>query len=294
MTVALVVVSFLLGAAAAAFVAALYVRRSSVTLATEPVSPLPGRTARLAPRVVAALDVGVVVVDRDEIAVLANPVARQMGVLDADRLAIPALRELVRTVTDSAAAGTELLDLAPSRRGPESRSFLVRAMPLREDGRVDAVVLRFSDVTETRRLDRVRRDFVANVSHELKTPVGALTLLAEAVQEAADDPEAVQRFAERMQREGSRLGRLVQELIELSRLQGAEPLPATDAGQRRPTCRRGRGPQPAGRRAGRYLGGRAHRSRPEGVRQRDPAGHGGGQPGRQRRSPTARRAPVSA
>ncbi|HEU5270659.1 MAG TPA: ATP-binding protein, partial [Jatrophihabitans sp.] len=61
--------------------------------------------------------------------------------------------------------------------------------------------------------------------HELKTPVGALTLLAEAVQEAAGDPAAVQHFAERMQREGTRLGRLVQELIELSRLQGAEPLP---------------------------------------------------------------------
>jgi two-component system sensor histidine kinase SenX3 len=73
----------------------------------------------------------------------------------------------------------------------------------------------------------VRRDFVANVSHELKTPVGALTLLAEAVQDAADDPEAVQRFAHRMQREGARLGRLVQELIELSRLQGAEPLPGS-------------------------------------------------------------------
>ena len=98
-------------------------------------------------------------------------------------------------------------------------------MPLLVNQRVHSVVLRFFDVTEARRLELVRRDFVANVSHELKTPVGALTLLAEAVQEAADDPAAVHHFAERMQREGSRLGRLVQELIELSRLQGAEPLP---------------------------------------------------------------------
>ena len=82
-----------------------------------------------------------------------------------------------------------------------------------------------SDLTETRRLEAVRRDFVANVSHELKTPVGALTLLAEAVQEAADDPEAVQRFAGRMQHEGQRLGRLVGELIALSRVQGADALP---------------------------------------------------------------------
>jgi len=66
------------------------------------------------------------------------------------------------------------------------------------------------------------------VSHELKTPVGALTLLAEAVQDAADDPEAVARFAKSMQREGTRLGQLVGELIDLSRLQGADPLPGSN------------------------------------------------------------------
>ena len=113
-------------------------------------------------------------------------------------------------------------------------------------------MLRFFDVTEARRLELVRRDFVANVSHELKTPVGALTLLAEAVQEAADDPEAVQHFAARMQREGSRLGRLVQELIELSRLQGAEPLPGQDAGPGRAARLRGGRPQPAAGRAVRH------------------------------------------
>jgi two-component system sensor histidine kinase SenX3 len=88
-------------------------------------------------------------------------------------------------------------------------------------------------VTEARRLARVRRDFVANVSHELKTPVGALQLLAEALLEAVSegdedtppDPEAARRFAERIQKESTRLGRLVTELLELSRLQGAEPLP---------------------------------------------------------------------
>jgi two-component system sensor histidine kinase SenX3 len=72
----------------------------------------------------------------------------------------------------------------------------------------------------------VRRDFVANVSHELKTPVGALALLAETLLDAVDDPEASRRFAERIQHESQRLARLVKELLELSRLQGAEPLPA--------------------------------------------------------------------
>jgi two-component system sensor histidine kinase SenX3 len=100
--------------------------------------------------------------------------------------------------------------------------FRARVAPI-GDG-TTAILL--EDVTEARRLEDVRRDFVANVSHELKTPVGALTLLAEALQDASDDPAAVQRFAGRAQHEAQRLGRLVQELIDLSRLQGADPMPA--------------------------------------------------------------------
>jgi two-component system sensor histidine kinase SenX3 len=97
-----------------------------------------------------------------------------------------------------------------------------------ESGTVPApgpVALVLQDVSEARRLEAVRRDFVANVGHELKTPVGALALLAEAIEGAADDPETVQRFAGRMSHEADRLGRLVRELIDLSRLQGADPLP---------------------------------------------------------------------
>ena len=82
------------------------------------------------------------------------------------------------------------------------------------------------DRTRERRVEAVRRDFVANVSHELKTPVGAIRLLAEAVTDAADDPEAVERFASRMLTESDRLTKLVQQIIELSRLQGDDPLEA--------------------------------------------------------------------
>ena len=82
--------------------------------------------------------------------------------------------------------------------------------------------------SRARALDMIRRDFVANVSHELKTPIGALTLLAEAVAEAADDPAAVERFSSRMRMESERLGRLVQQIIELSRLQGDDPLEHAD------------------------------------------------------------------
>jgi two-component system sensor histidine kinase SenX3 len=74
-------------------------------------------------------------------------------------------------------------------------------------------------------VEEVRRDFVANISHELKTPVGALALLAETMEEAADDPEAVRRFAGRMRQEASRLTYLVKDLITLSRIQAADPVP---------------------------------------------------------------------
>jgi two-component system sensor histidine kinase SenX3 len=74
-------------------------------------------------------------------------------------------------------------------------------------------------------VESVRRDFVANVGHEIKTPVGALTLLVEAALDARDDPDAVQHFLARMQREAQRLSRLVQELLDLSRLQGGEAPP---------------------------------------------------------------------
>ena len=222
MNLEVAVVAFLLGAALSAFAAALFVRRSA---GTSGLAAAPTPTAGLASRALGALDVGVVVLDRDETVIFANPVSRRMKVVEADRLTPPVLSELVRSVTDRGEPDSVTLDLSTAGRGPEQASFLVRAMPLRDGGRVGSVVLRFSDITEARRLELVRRDFVANVSHELKTPVSALTLLAEAVQEAADDPEAVQHFAGRMQHEGSRLGRLVQELIELSRLQGADPLP---------------------------------------------------------------------
>jgi two-component system sensor histidine kinase SenX3 len=185
-----------------------------------PATSLPGQ-------VLEVLGHGVVVVDRDERVVLVNPVARVMGILSTDRLAFDELSRLVRACTDGNASVHGAVDLPMGRLGREPIGLSVTAVPLRDGERVAAVALLLDDVTEGRRLEAVRRDFVANVSHELKTPVGALTLLAEAVQDAADDPDAVQRFAGRMQHESARLGRLVRELIELSRLQGAEPLPGS-------------------------------------------------------------------
>jgi two-component system sensor histidine kinase SenX3 len=111
-------------------------------------------------------------------------------------------------------------------RGPLGRGRFVvnaRVAPLGDD----LTLVLVEDRTEARRLDEVRRDFVANVSHELKTPIGALSLLAEAVHDAADDAEAVRHFSERMQHESMRLSTLVQEIINLSRLQAADTLQST-------------------------------------------------------------------
>ena len=186
----------------------------------------PDRRSSLTSSVVEALDVGVVVVDRDERAVLVNPAARVMGVLEIDSLAFPSLESIVRRAIENGERVTHTVDLPMGRLGREPIALSVTAQPLADpDDRVFAVCLMLVDNGELRRLEAVRRDFVANVSHELKTPVGALTLLAEAIQDAADEPEMVARFAARIQHEGARLARLVGELMELSRVQGADPMP---------------------------------------------------------------------
>ena len=165
---------------------------------------------------IAALPVAVVVLDPADEAVLVNPVAAALGVLGDNGLRVAELRALVRETRRTGVPREADIAL----RGVHS-DVRVRFAPLR-DGHVALVV---EDVTEARRVEAVRRDFVANVSHELKTPVGAMQLLAEALLGASEEPQAVRRFADRVHHEAGRLGRLVQELLDLSRLQGADPLP---------------------------------------------------------------------
>jgi two-component system sensor histidine kinase SenX3 len=195
--------------------------------------PAPG-AALLARAAMEALRVGVLVLDADDRPTLANRAAREMGLV-RERLgggtdAHTIVRTLAGQVRRSSVTREVELDL-PRPRGIEGSSAEPLGVHVRASSLGDGnVVVEASDVTEAHRVDRVRRDFVANVSHELKTPVGALQLLAEALLEATDDesasdPAAARRFAERIQRESTRLGRLVSELLELSRLQGAEPLP---------------------------------------------------------------------
>ena len=168
--------------------------------------------------VVAMAPVGIVVVDTYRDVVYTNNQARELGLVRDRLLDDRAWSAAQRTL----ATGEDVeVDLSPARKQNPGRSGLhVRGHVrlLTEDDRRFAVVY-VDDQSEHARMEATRRDFVANVSHELKTPVGALTLLAEAVGEAAHDPAAVERFAGRMRVEADRLGRLVQQVIELSRLQ---------------------------------------------------------------------------
>jgi two-component system, OmpR family, sensor histidine kinase SenX3 len=180
-------------------------------------------------RIVVLSPTGVAVVDNHRDVVFMNARAQELGLvrdrLLDDRAWSAALRVL--------ASGDDVdIDLSGGRTvGSTGRSGLSvrgRVSLLAEEDRRFAVIYVFDD-SEMARMEATRRDFVANVSHELKTPVGAMGLLAEALLESADDPETVRRFGEKMHVESQRLANMVNELIELSRLQGAERLPELEA-----------------------------------------------------------------
>ncbi|HEY0903111.1 MAG TPA: ATP-binding protein [Marmoricola sp.] len=169
--------------------------------------------------VLAALRSSALVVDGDEQVLKASAPAIAMGLVRDRRIAVHELEELVRLVRrDGQIRETELV--MQRSVGTPPRHVSARVAPLGSQ----LVLALVEDRTREHRVESIRRDFVANVSHELKTPVGAIRLLSDAVIDAADDPEAVQRFAGRMHAESERLARLVQQIIELSRLQGDDPL----------------------------------------------------------------------
>ncbi|MEJ7708033.1 MAG: ATP-binding protein [Nocardioidaceae bacterium] len=172
-----------------------------------------------------SLRVAAVLVGPNDELLASNAAARRLGLgVKGSTLAPGELRDLVgRTRADH--QGHERQLKLSRGRGRLVTHVAVRVAPL--DGN-DYILALLEDRTRERRVDAIRRDFVANVSHELKTPVGALNLLAEAISEAADDPEAVQRFSARMRVESERLTKLVQQVIELSRLQNDDPLERAD------------------------------------------------------------------
>jgi len=185
--------------------------------------------ARLPPGIASVLSVlssSAVVLDSNDRVLRASAAARAFGLVKGDRLMVTELAALARQVRRDGEIREGEFEVPVPRLGGRTTSFAVRVAPLGAAiGGGGLVLLLAEDQTESRRVDEVKRDFVANTSHELKTPVGALALLAETIEDAADDAEAVRRFASKMRQEAQRLTNLVQDLITLSRIQAVEPVP---------------------------------------------------------------------
>ena len=149
----------------------------------------------------------------------ASPDSYTNGLVRNGRIPSSEVAELVARARTSGSAERRTIAISRSTfPGSDRLVFELVAAPLSRD----RVLVLAEDTTAARRLDEARRDFVANVSHELKTPIGALSLLAETVADAADDPVTVRRFSEQMRTEATRLSLLVQDIIDLSRLQAPD------------------------------------------------------------------------
>lgn len=213
------IIGLVIGCAAALALARSERRDRTPAHAPERVVPEP------AAEVLAILSSAYVVLDSGGDVLRASPLAYSYGIVratggDYPRLANAELMELAADVGRNGGYRDERLTIRRSSQGDTDAVIDVRIGALGENG----VLLLADDLTRAVRVEETRRDFVANVSHELKTPVGAITLLAETMEDAAEDPDAVRRFAGRMQTESRRLSHLVQEIIELSRVQGNSAL----------------------------------------------------------------------
>lgn len=161
-----------------------------------------------------------VVLDPSNNVLRASPGALAMGLVRNQMLVHPELLDLVAGVRRTGEpVATELL----LTRGPFSDATMQLDVRVARLG-TRFVLLLADDRTEARRLDEVRRDFIANISHELKTPIASVSLLAEALDQAADEPDRVRRFADRLSVESTRLAHITSEVIELSRLQARDAL----------------------------------------------------------------------
>jgi two-component system sensor histidine kinase SenX3 len=175
--------------------------------------PLPEGAAE----VLAVVGRAFVVVDAIDGVVRASPAAYAYGLVRGHTVVHQQLLEMTAKVRRDGVILEKQLELPRGPLGQGTIVVQVRAAMIA----AEYILLLADDRTEFIRTEEIRNDFVANVSHELKTPVGAISLLAEALESSADDPEAVRRFAKRMHKESARLAALVQDIIELSRLQGA-------------------------------------------------------------------------
>ncbi|MFK0240645.1 MULTISPECIES: cell wall metabolism sensor histidine kinase WalK [unclassified Microbacterium] len=170
--------------------------------------------------VLRSMDDAAAIVDTSGQVLAASQAATRFGIEVGSTLDNPELRQLVRGVREAGGSVTESMRITRGGLSLDPRLVSARASVI--GARLVLLIIR--DVTEQERLDQMRRDFVANTSHELKTPVGAVSLLAEAIESAADDPAQVRIFAARISAEAGRLGQLTGRIMSLSRLQAEDGL----------------------------------------------------------------------
>jgi two-component system phosphate regulon sensor histidine kinase PhoR len=176
-------------------------------------------------RILQSMREGVLVMDGERRILLANPSLREMLLLDSDvtgRSTIEVIRNAeLQSIVSKALAASDPLSGEIEVGGIKPRRLLVYAARL--SGEPRALVLVLFDVTEMRRLETVRRDFVANVSHELRTPVASVRSAAETLRMAIEhDPKAAMQFIDIIERNGRRLGELINDLLDLSRIEAKE------------------------------------------------------------------------
>ena len=187
--------------------------RRSVTRTVVGSTLVPHRTRE----VLSVLQSGAVVVRRDRRSAFSNTAASALAVARPDGALHSGVADLAERAWKADAPVEEDVEI---KRGVLGASSIVhvRVTPLNEELALAVA----NDNTEQRAAEATRREFAVNVSHELKTPVGALSLLAETIEDNADDTDMVRSFAGKIRKETRRLAKLIQEIIEISRLQGGE------------------------------------------------------------------------
>ncbi|MGY6464278.1 cell wall metabolism sensor histidine kinase WalK [Corynebacterium sp. NML120713] len=169
---------------------------------------------------------GIAVMNQEGKVLLSNARAHDMSLV-YDRTVQPEVWETAQQVFEDQETHVLDLDLPIRATGSRIRNVRVVVKPLTLTE--NSYVIAYStDESENVRMEHARRDFVANVSHELKTPVGGMALLAEALLQDPDDPEMVDYFGTKVLKEAHRMGDMITDLISLSKLQGAEALPEMD------------------------------------------------------------------
>ena len=181
----------------------------------------PGSVAAELLAVLGSLDSMSILFSENEGIIHASSEANQIGILRNGRVVSEELLALIRVVRRTHQLHEGNIELPITALSEKESNLRVRVVPLNAEGMILVLI---DDVSEAQRVDAIRRDFVANISHELKTPIGALSLLSEAVAASSDEPQMVRHFADKMSVTAKRLTELVQQIITLSKLQDTNPL----------------------------------------------------------------------